>query len=85
MEVGVEEVVAKLFDEADNRTFRLEAQQLTLDGCVRLLEQLELFVARVLLYALLVSICVHLLSDELEQDAQAGDELFLVVRALELC
>jgi len=75
VEVGVEEVVAKLFDEADDRTIRLEAQQLTLDGCVRLLEQLELLVARVLLYV----------SDELEQDAQAGDELLLVVRALELC
>ena len=79
MEVGVEEAVTKFLDKAENSTVRLEAQQLALDGSVGLLEQSELLVAGVLVDASLVSHCVHLLSDELEQDAQAGGELLLVV------
>ena len=41
-----------------------------------------MLVAGVLEIATLVSTFVYLLSDELEQDAQAGDELLLVVGVL---
>ena len=51
-------------------------------GSVSLLEQSELLVEGVLEIATLVSTFVHLLSDKLEQDAQAGDELLLVVGLL---
>ena len=66
----------------EDSTVRLEAQQLALDGIVGLLEISELLIAGVLENASLVSSFVHLLSDKLEQDAQAGDELLLVVGAL---
>ena len=82
MEVSVEEAVTKFFDKTEDSTVRLKAQQLALDGSVGLFEQSELLVAGVLVDALLVSHFVHLLSDELEQDAQAGGELLLVVGAL---
>ena len=56
-----------------------------MDGCVRFLEQPELLIARILLDAVrAVSKTDYLLVDELEQNAQAGDDLGFVVRLLDL-
>ena len=55
-----------------------------MDGCVRFLEQPELLIGRILLDTVhAVSKNDHLLVDELEQNAQAGDDFGLIVRLLD--